>query len=264
MYGYGFSLFLTNRAILAKTASGTPVDPDAQAFITAASITDPTQQSAINQLVVDLKGYNVWTKMKAIYPFVGGTASTHKFNLKNTAQYQITWYGGVTHSSNGITGNGTNGYGDTFLNNNVMGQNDAHLSIYSRTNIQNFGCDIGSWNGQYGLAIFSGYLNLIRMSVNSTGLSTISNTNSQGFYLGSRLNSGTFNIQKNSTQTAISNTSIPPQTTSVKLLRTGNFNGEYSNRNLAFASIGDGLLNSEAANFYTAVQAFNTTLGRQV
>lgn len=71
MYGYGFSLFLTNRAILAKTASGTPVDPDAQAFITAASITDPTQQSAINQLVVDLKGYNVWTKMKAIYPFVG-------------------------------------------------------------------------------------------------------------------------------------------------------------------------------------------------
>ncbi len=28
---------------------GVPVDPDAQAFITAASITDPTQQAAINQ-----------------------------------------------------------------------------------------------------------------------------------------------------------------------------------------------------------------------
>jgi len=55
-------------------------DPDAQAFITAASITDPTQQSAINQLVVDLKGYNIWTKFKAIYPIVGGSASSHKWN----------------------------------------------------------------------------------------------------------------------------------------------------------------------------------------
>jgi hypothetical protein len=250
-------------------ASLTPsVDPDAQAFITAAAITDPTQQAAINTLVVDLKGYNVWTKMKAVYPFVGGTATTHKFNLKNpldtNAAYRIFWYGGVTHSSNGITGNGSNGYGDTFLNNNVMGQNNAHISVYSRTNTQNFGCDIGSWNGQYGLAIFSGYLNLIRMSVNSTGLGTISNTDSRGFYLGSRLVSSSINIQKNSTQTAISNNSTTPITTSVKILRTGDFNGEYSNRNLSFASIGDGLTDTEAANLYTAVQNFNTALARQV
>ncbi len=51
-----------------------PLDPDAQAFITAAGITDATQQSAINTLVTDLKGYGIWTKMKAIYPFVGGTS----------------------------------------------------------------------------------------------------------------------------------------------------------------------------------------------
>ena len=62
---------------------GTPaVDPDAQAFITAASITDPTQQIAINQLVVDLKGYNIWSKMKAIYPYVGGTSTSTSYNLK--------------------------------------------------------------------------------------------------------------------------------------------------------------------------------------
>ena len=38
----------------------------------------------------------------------------------------------------------------------------------------------------------------------------------------------------------------------------------YSSKELAFASIGDGLTDAEAANFYTAVQAFQTTLGRQV
>jgi hypothetical protein len=34
--------------------------------------------------------------------------------------------------------------------------------------------------------------------------------------------------------------------------------------NYALASIGDGLTDTEAANYYTAVQTFQTTLGRQV
>ena len=38
----------------------------------------------------------------------------------------------------------------------------------------------------------------------------------------------------------------------------------YTNAECAFASIGDGLSDAEAANFYTAVQAFQTTLNRQV
>ena len=42
-------------------------DPDAQAFITAAGITDNTQKTAINTLVLDLKGYLIWTKFKAIF-----------------------------------------------------------------------------------------------------------------------------------------------------------------------------------------------------
>ena len=62
---------------------GVPYDADAQAFLTAASITDPTISGAINTLVVQMKADNIWTKMKAIYPLVGGTATTHKWNLKN-------------------------------------------------------------------------------------------------------------------------------------------------------------------------------------
>ena len=38
----------------------------------------------------------------------------------------------------------------------------------------------------------------------------------------------------------------------------------YTNRECAFASVGNGLTDTEAANLYTAVQAFQTTLGRQV
>ena len=96
-------------------ASLTPaIDPDAQAFITAASITDPTQQSAINTLVTDLKGYGVWTKMKALYPFCGSTASQHKWNLKDPRDldvaFRLVFSGGGTHSANGAWPNGTNAY----------------------------------------------------------------------------------------------------------------------------------------------------------
>jgi len=47
-------------------------------------------------------------------------------------------------------------------------------------------------------------------------------------------------------------------------MNLANFGIEYSNRNIAFASIGDGITDTEASNFYTAVQAFQTTLSRQV
>ena len=93
-------------------------DPDAQAFINAAGITGTTQQSAINTLVVSLKANNIWTKFDAIYPMVGGTATTHKFNLKNPADtnaaYRLSFVGGWTHSSTGALPNGTNAYADTF------------------------------------------------------------------------------------------------------------------------------------------------------
>jgi len=121
--------------------SGTPTtDPDAQAFITAASITDPTQQAAINTLVVDLKADSLWTKMKAVYPFVGGTSTTHKFNLKNPldtdAAYRLVFSGGITHSSTGVLPNGTNGLANTYLNPlSKLTNNNLHLSYYSRTNV---------------------------------------------------------------------------------------------------------------------------------
>ena len=38
----------------------------------------------------------------------------------------------------------------------------------------------------------------------------------------------------------------------------------YDNKQLAFASIGDGLSDAEVTNLYNRVQTFNTALARQV
>jgi hypothetical protein len=255
-----------------------PVDPDAQAFITAAAITDPTQQAAINTLVVDLKGYNIWTKMKALYPFVGGTASTHKFNLKNpldtNAAFRILWSGGVTHSSNGVQFGGVNGIGDTNFNpstNSLL--NSTHFSFYSRTITSSniFEVDSGVTSSSNALNLLSLRVsNITYAAINSAATyTTFADSDSRAFYIANRTASNVLNIWRNSVKAATG-------TTTSNTLPNGNhwlgaFNNipspgtlYYSTKQCAFASIGDGLTDTEAANFYTVVQAFNTALARQV
>ena len=79
------------------------IDTSANAFLTAAGITDTAQKAAVNTLVKDLKRFNLWSKIKAFYPFVGGTANSHKFNLIDPRDlneaYRLSFSGGWTHSS---------------------------------------------------------------------------------------------------------------------------------------------------------------------
>jgi hypothetical protein len=81
---------------------------EAKAFIQAAGLIDENQMKAVGTLVFDLKNYNLWDKMKAIYPFIGGTANTHKFNLKDprdiNAAYRLAFTGTWYHTSQGISG----------------------------------------------------------------------------------------------------------------------------------------------------------------
>lgn len=246
------------------------LDPDAQAFITAAGITNPTEENAINQLVIDLKGYSLWTKMTVLYPFVGGTSSSNSYNLKDTTQYQITWNGTVTHNSNGITGDGSSGYGDTGLAPNAFGsQNDVHVSIYSRTDVNETKFDFYSDNsGQtesLGLTIrFSG---TFYIRANTDTYSNVSNADSLGHYIGTRTGASATKGYKNGS-VAITGTTSSTSPNSLNLyICCRNNNGTadlFTTRNYAFASAGTGLSDTDASNLYTAVQAFQTTLGRQV
>jgi hypothetical protein len=251
------------------------VDPDAQAFITAASITDPTQQSAINQLVVDLKGYNIWTKFKAIYPFCGSTASQHKWNLKDPRDldvaFRLVFNGGWTHSSTGATPNGTNGYADTFFNPNTSASLNSHsLSYYSRTNATNAAVEIGVGAnnvGNYNILELR-TTNTTYFGINST-LGTYADSDSRAFYLANRQASNDLDLWKQGVKV------VNGTTASTSLLNGKIYLGAmnsvdiasaqfYSTKQTAFASIGDGLTDTEAANFYTAVQTFQVSLGRSI
>jgi hypothetical protein len=247
-------------------------DADAQAFITAAAITDPTQQSAINTLVIDLKGYSIWTKFKAIYPIVGGTASQHKYNLKDprdlNAAFRLTYATGVTHSATGMVGNGTTGLANTQLQpSGNLTQNSTSYSFYSRTNVNLTQIEMGVGSFSNILEIRTAGITYHR--VNGSALAQHADANSLGFYTGNRTASTVINAWKNGVKivTGATTASSAPTTGNIFILalNTGGGTGaNYSTKECAFASIGDGLTDTDAANLYTAVQAFNTSLSRNV
>lgn len=249
-------------------------DPDAVAFFNATGITDATIKNAINTLVIDLKGYGIWAKLKAIYPFVGGTATTHKFNLKNPvdsdAAFRLVFSGGITHTSTGALPNGINGWAETYLANNLMAQNDIHIAFYSRTNSAAANrVIIGSHSGSaQGTFIYprTGTGNIFSR-VNNSGFINVPNANSQGLYIATKNPSTPTNIEVYRNTTQYLNTSASATNhiaNTIQLFRFGDFAGDYSDHECALSSIGDGLTPTESTNYYSTVQSFQTTLGRQV
>lgn len=259
-------------------SAGVSTDADAQAFITAAGITDATQRSAINTLVTDLKSYGIWTKMKAIWPFVGGTSSSHKWNLKDPrdldAAYRLVFSGGGTHSSTGYQPNGVNGYGDTFLNvNTTLNTDNTSIAYYSRTNDYSFalmGC-VEAASPDRGILLspkFSSSFNNDFSCVNSSTVSKTAAINTNGLFIVSRIVNNQFKGYQNNSiaYTSATNSGIKPN---LKIYigarnNSGNIASQFTNLQCAFASIGDGLTDTDAANLYTAVQAYQTSLNRQV
>lgn len=272
-----------------KKASAIVFDPDATAFITATGITDTTQKSAINTLVLDFKSYGIWSKMKAIYPMVGGTATTHKFNLKDPrdldAAYRLTFFGGGTHSSTGYLPNGTTSYANTYITPSVdLSLNSVHMSYYSRTNTVGTvttKTELGVYSSGSALPLLHMRIKSIEGGLNNRAVSHIWSYNtgqainvpvtydSTGFFVNTRSSSTSHKFLRNNSLIA-SITSANDQTTMPTrnlLICAFNENGtiaRYTDRECAFSSIGTGLTDTEMTNSYTAVQAFNTTLLRQI
>jgi len=248
---------------------GASLDPDAQAFITAAAITNTTQQAAINTLVLDLKGYSLWTPIKALYPFVGGTASQHKFNLKNpldtNAAFRLVFNGGWTHSSTGALPNGTNAWANTYLvAQGTLGLNSTSFGVYSRTNTNTLAPAIGNVTGGASgeCSLWLNFGNAAYLRVNSSIVSTIANLDSKGLFIANRVNSTQVTIQIRGTQTTFANAS---QSTYPQPFQLGGVNpNNFDNKQLAFAFIGDGLTSQNMTDLNTAVVAFQTALSRNV
>lgn len=234
------------------------------AWIATTGESDTTILGALNTLESDLNTYGLTSKMKALYPFVGGNATKHSFNFVNTAQFQLAFNGGWTHSSTGALPNGTNAYANTYLNPSTVlsSFNSNHLAFYSRTNNLSDTADMG---GGAGSAYFT--IEYTTQWNGTTNTGTVRNP-STGLFTNTRTANNVQKIYKNGTQTGSTNTTTNTGSANANMfIGARNLGGSpniYSPREAAFSSIGDGLTDIDVSNLYTAVQAFQTTLGRQV
>jgi hypothetical protein len=184
------------------------------------------------------------------------------------AAYRLVFNGGWTHSSTGALPNGTTGYADTKLNPSVVIPLINHLSYYSRTNVSGIQVEMGIYDSTslkiQHLRVTNNY-----QSGNLAGSTNFtSTTDSRGFWLGTRRSNSDKEVYKNGTSegtyTTLDLTENPNKLIYIGARNENPSAANFSSKECAFASIGDGLTNTEVAAFNTAVQAYQTTLGRQV
>jgi hypothetical protein len=252
-------------------------------FITAANITDETQQAAINQLSYELVNSGLMNKMIAIYPFVGGNATSHSFNLKDPRNadtaFRLSFVGGWTHSSTGVLPNGTNAYAHTYLNAlSNFSQSNCHLSFYSRTTTVGTSFEINALPSGGGSSLSLRPAANFSSGNTTNGQGTITfttTTNASGYWIGSKTStSERFGFRNGLLNSSVSSTNDTTQHPSIFVIisaRNSSTAGSttitplsYSSKECSFATLGFGLSQAECATLYTIVQNFQTTLGRQL
>jgi len=105
---------------------------EVQTFAAYAGITDITQISALDYLVDNLKSTGLWSKMHFIYPFIGGNATSHKYELINPSNSSRELvFTGVTHNSTGIVGTASaNTSAVSGINGGSYNTNDFSMGYY--------------------------------------------------------------------------------------------------------------------------------------
>jgi hypothetical protein len=255
------------------------LDADAAAFLTAAGITDPTITNAINRLVKNLKGtgnlnttYDLWTNNLAFYPMVGGTATTHKFNLKDPrdldAAYRLAFTGGWTHASTGAKPNGTTAYANTFLTPlSVLNKDDSHYSYYSRTNVNGAQTEIGAILSsiENGLSLYTNlFYPCFKGALGSYVNVAIADT--LGFCLANRKSSTNSQAWKRGTK--ILDTAQTSGVVAMQLYLAADHNNisqtQYSTKECGWASIGAGFTDAQAPVYSSIIDQFESDLSRNV
>jgi len=246
-------------------------DADAVAFFgrvtTAGGTLSATEKAAVNTLVVDMKAAGIWTLQKAIYPMVGASAAACAQNLKSSS-FTGTFSSGWTFASTGVTGNGTSAYMNTGLNTSTdLTLSTNHYSYYSRSS------SVVAVTVEMGVFQSSAFVHL-RAAVNyvAGGVSSLASftttLTSAGFWLGSKTANNSrkaiYNGSVQATNTTTDTTSYPNLQVYIGARNDSGSAAVFSDKQCAFASIGDGLTDTQASNFYTAVQTFQTTLSRNV
>jgi hypothetical protein len=230
-----------------------------------------TVSAATKTLFTSLVSNNLWDKLIVFYPMIGGNAQGICIEAKSRSTYNLQFNGGWTFNSSGCTPNGTNGYASTFVNDSTLQQNNKHISVYSRTNVDGNACDMGVFDGaalvDSGTHMFPRLSGGLYFRNSDAGSSDVASSFSNGYYVNTRDSSTTRQGYRNGTQLFNRTINSKTQVNSNHFLGAlNNINAggpvSYSTRQLCFATIGYGLTSGETATLSTIINTFQTSLGR--
>jgi hypothetical protein len=278
-------MILSSHGIIGSSIGQFVPDADAQAFFdrvtTAGGTLSNTEKLAVNQLVLDLKANSLWTPMKAIYPMVGGGSGTTaqrqaacSQNLKSSSFTGTFTSTGWTFASTGVKPNGTSAYMNTGLTISSTESINFAMGGYTRTNIGSaFGVITGAriTSSEFFIAgNWTGALNRPFLNMGTSGFIFGASNQSAGLYQGSRTATNAMSFRRNNASlgTSTFNETARANTSAFFIGAASENNNPISNTytpdEIAFVYYCGGLTNAEMDNLYTAVQAFQTTLSRQV
>ncbi len=244
-------------------------DVNAQIFIDSSGITDPSQKTAISNFCVQLKDSSLWTKFIAIYPMVGGSANTTKWNLKDPrdldAAYRLTFYGSPVFAPTGILFPSVNEFADTHLPDSAISPTtDASISYYSRTQNTISGYDMGCTDGLTPYNELSIYSDAADNSEWFGFSQQIFSPNTTGLFM---LSSSVSDVTRYRNGTIISTKGVPPSTIYTNLtffLGKSRISSHSGQKECGLATIGKGLNDAQSQTFYNIVQNFEKALNRQM
>lgn len=267
------------------------------AYAAATGITDYTILDPLNEFDKGLVYWGLDTIMKALYPMVtdktsqSDMATQMKYNFMNPLDtnpaFRLNWVGGWIYSRTGALPNGVNAYADTFLiPSTTLTLYNNHLSFYSRTNTTvGGGLDIGcQWQQASPVLAYTFYqFNGRNSDGNAVGSISSADanrvvytqTNPASFVVTSRTANNSIKGYTNgilkATNTTINTTEfngLPQNKVFISALNLNdgftNSITVYSNKQCAFASIGNGLTDFQANIFSTLVNNLQKALNRAV
>lgn len=262
---------------------GSPFDPATNAYLAATGL-DSSYAPALDGLVRGLKDTGLWAKMAAIYPFIGGTAALHKWNLKDPRDaddaYRLGfWDRGTTSHSDALgyranaQGQGRGGgYADTYLvpAARLADVNSTHLAFYGledtpaedRAEMGNF-----SWlTGPERFHIISRYANVnaFYYGQSEQGASNVGVPAASGLFVATRTSATNQSAYRNGVLLA-SDASAPSAGLPPFSVLVGAISGFANATDIpcGFASIGAGLAAQDVADLNRVVTDYQTALNRR-
>jgi hypothetical protein len=233
-------------------------------FIDAADVSGNIKNSPDNLLYlnhIDSACKEAGMTTGAVYPFIGGNATSHSFNFLNPAQFRIDWLGEVTHNNLGVQGDGSTGYGDTNLKPNAIG-NNVFLGTYINTNNASASWDIGT----LGFGLVTRWSdNSIIVNNSNIGNTVISSTLNNIGFTAFNANNSVIDLYKSTTLIATLNRTFTNQSSlNIALLglNDGGLINRWSNNRQSLTLMVNSINKDRIATFSHNIYTAQRILGR--